>query len=39
MEIGAGAWATTHFDPTLEVKILGLPVEEEQEQVGQQEKK
>lgn len=25
----AGAWATTHFDPNLEVKILGTMIEEE----------
>ncbi|MCK4998179.1 MAG: hypothetical protein KAS23_01545 [Anaerohalosphaera sp.] len=29
MQVGAGAWATTHFDPNLEVKILGLTVEQE----------
>ncbi len=29
MEVGAGAWATTHFNPNLEVKILGLTVEQE----------
>lgn len=29
MEIGAGAWATTHFNPTLKVNILGLTLEEE----------
>ena len=28
MEVGAGAWATTHFDPNLDVHILGLTVEE-----------
>lgn len=28
MEPGAGAWATTHFNPKLEVKILGATVEE-----------
>lgn len=31
MEIGAGAWATTHFNPNLEVRILGLTIEEEKE--------
>jgi len=29
MEVGTGAWATTHFDPDLEVRILGLTVEQE----------
>ena len=29
MTVGAGAWATTHFQPDLEVKILGLSTEEE----------
>lgn len=29
MEVGAGAWATTHFNPNLEVKILGLTAEQE----------
>ena len=29
MEVGAGAWATTHFNPELEVKILGSTKEEE----------
>ncbi|MBT3278224.1 MAG: hypothetical protein HN909_03600 [Phycisphaerales bacterium] len=29
MEIKSGAWATTHFDSKLEVKILGLTIEEE----------
>ncbi len=29
MEIGAGAWATTHFNPNLEVKILGVTAKEE----------
>lgn len=28
MEVGSGAWATTHFDPDLEVRILG-PTEAE----------
>ena len=28
MLIDQGAWATTHFDPSLEVKILGMTVEE-----------
>lgn len=30
MAVGAGAWATTHFDPTLDVRILGLTAQEEQ---------
>lgn len=29
MNIGSGAWATTHFTPELEVKILGSTVKEE----------
>ena len=29
MPVRAGAWATTHFNPDLEVKILGLTAEEE----------
>jgi hypothetical protein len=29
MQIGAGAWATTHFAPNIEVKILGATAEEE----------
>ncbi len=29
MDLGAGAWATTHFNPTLDVKILGLTSGEE----------
>jgi len=28
MEIDSGGWATTHFNPTLEVKILGLSKKE-----------
>ena len=27
---GANAWATTHFDPTLDVRIFGLTIQEEQ---------
>ncbi len=30
MEAGVGAWATSHFDPELEVRILGLTAEEEE---------
>ena len=29
MTPGSGAWATTHFTPKLEVKILGTTIEEE----------
>jgi hypothetical protein len=29
MPVGAGGWATTHFDPGLEVRILGLAEEAE----------
>ena len=29
MEVGAGAWATTHFNPNLEIKILGMTAEKE----------
>ena len=29
MTPGAGAWATSHFNPSLEIKILGLTAEEE----------
>ncbi|WPD24353.1 MAG: hypothetical protein SD837_07270 [Candidatus Electrothrix scaldis] len=29
MEMGQGAWAITHFKPNLEVKILGMTIEEE----------
>ena len=29
MKIGAGAWASTHFNPDLKVEILGLTSEEE----------
>ncbi len=30
MEVDAGGWATTHFNPELKVQILGLTVEQEQ---------
>jgi hypothetical protein len=30
MEVNAGYWATTHFNPELEVRILGLTAEQEQ---------
>ena len=29
MEVGAGAWATSHFRPELDVKIMGLSLEQE----------
>ena len=29
MEVGASAWATTHFNPNLEVRIQGLTTEQE----------
>ena len=29
MILGSGAWATSHFNPNLEVKILGTTIEEE----------
>lgn len=29
MKVGGGAWATSHFDPTLSVRILGLTAKEE----------
>jgi hypothetical protein len=35
MTVGAGAWATTHFDPTLEINIYGLTVQEEQELIAE----
>ncbi|MEQ9507117.1 MAG: hypothetical protein RLO80_12705 [Hyphomonas sp.] len=33
MQVGAGAWASSHFDPELEVKILGLSQDQESEAV------
>jgi hypothetical protein len=30
MNPGAGAWATTHFNPDLEIQILGLSIDEEE---------
>lgn len=33
MVVGTGAWATTHFNPNLEVRILGLTAEEEEKLV------
>lgn len=35
MAVGAGAWATTHFNPDLEVRILGLTAEEEEKLVAE----
>ena len=29
MQVGAGAWATTHFDPDLRVRILGMSSDDE----------
>lgn len=37
MTVGAGAWATTHFDPALEVRILGLTAEDEKALAAQLE--
>lgn len=39
MEIDAGAWATTHFKPNLEVRILGVTIEEEKELTASDEKR
>jgi hypothetical protein len=30
MKVGSGAWATSHFDPDLKVKIIGLSADEEE---------
>lgn len=35
MAVGSGAWATTHFNPDLEVRILGLTAEEEEKLVAE----
>ncbi len=35
MTVGAGAWATTHFDPDLNVRILGLTLEQEERLVAE----
>lgn len=35
MAVGAGAWATTDFDPELKVRILGLSEEEERKLVAE----
>jgi len=37
MTVGAGAWATTHFTPDLEVRILGLTVDDENKLVTEPE--
>jgi hypothetical protein len=37
MTVGVGAWATTHFNPNLEVRILGLTAEEENKLTAQPE--
>lgn len=37
MTVGTGAWATTHFTPDLEVRIIGLTVEDENKLVNQPE--
>ena len=33
MGVDRGAWATSHFDPELEVRILGLTAEEEERMI------
>lgn len=35
MTIGAGAWATTHFNPDLEIRILGLTSEKEKKLISE----
>ena len=35
MKVGAGAWATSHFNPVLDVRILGLSIEEEKRLVAE----
>ena len=37
MKVGAGAWATTHFNPDLDVRILGLTIEEEKSFINEPE--
>ena len=37
MAVGAGAWATTHFNPDLKVRILGLTAEDETKLAAQPE--
>lgn len=36
MKMGAGAWATTHFNPDLKIEILGLTVEQEKNLANEQ---
>ena len=38
MTPGSGAWATSHFNPDLEVKILGTTIEEEKALTGESKK-
>ena len=38
MTIGAGGWATTHFDPNLHVRILGLSLEDERRALAAKKK-
>lgn len=35
MKVGAGAWATTHFDPDLKVEILGLTADAKKKLLAQ----
>jgi len=35
MTSGSGAWATSHFNPNLEIKILGITIEEEKALLSQ----
>jgi hypothetical protein len=35
MKPGSGAWATSHFNPNLEVRILGTTIEEEKALMGE----
>lgn len=37
MKVGAGAWATTHFNPDLKVEILGLSIQQERALLAQPE--
>jgi hypothetical protein len=37
MEVGSGAWATTHFTPNLKVQILGLSKENEERLLAETE--
>ena len=38
MKVGTGAWATTHFDPDLQVVIHGISIEEEKNLATKSEK-